>query len=128
MKANLKHFVSPKFLFSCICGYIKCFSFINNFVTDGCKDVISEVVEPVEKLSTPLNTSWGIVKTLYLTSQQLMPPFQYLGLHDRARRARSAKYISKAIYNACKVCITQLNVLVCIHKLSKMYICSKIHF
>uniref|UniRef100_A0A1B6FE92 oligopeptidase A n=1 Tax=Cuerna arida TaxID=1464854 RepID=A0A1B6FE92_9HEMI len=68
----------------------------------GCTDVVKEVIEPLEKISASLDTSWGIVKNLYLTSSQLMPATTYVPLHHRARRARASKFYSKAIYTACK--------------------------
>uniref|UniRef100_A0A1B6E4N2 Peptidase M3A/M3B catalytic domain-containing protein n=1 Tax=Clastoptera arizonana TaxID=38151 RepID=A0A1B6E4N2_9HEMI len=75
-----------------------------NIEKDGIKNIVSDVLEPLEKLAAPLNSSWGIVKTLYLTNQKFMPASKYLNVHDRARRARSGKYYSKTIYNACKEC------------------------
>lgn len=72
-------------------------------VSAGCSDVVREVIEPLEKINAPLETSWGIIKNLFMTNTRLMPATTYIPLHHRARRARSSKYYSKAIYNACKV-------------------------
>lgn len=73
---------------------------------DGCSDVIKEILEPLEKLGGPLDTSWGVLKTLYLADQKLMPSFNYISVHERARRARSSKFYSVAIYNCFKECDT----------------------
>jgi len=75
-----------------------------NIEKAGCDDVVKEIIEPIEKINAPLDTSWGIIKTLYLAKTTVMPPSAYVPLHHRARRARSAKFYSKPIYEACKAC------------------------
>nr|CAD7592199.1 unnamed protein product [Timema genevievae] len=60
------------------------------------------VLDPLEVLGAPLDTTWGLVKTLYLTNSKLMPTNCYMGIHDRARRARATKFNSLPIYTACK--------------------------
>ncbi|XP_054285847.1 oligopeptidase A [Macrosteles quadrilineatus] len=75
-----------------------------NVETAGCTNLVKEVIEPIEKISASLDTSWGIIKTLYLAKTTVMPSSTYVPLHHRARRARSAKFYSKAIYEACKEC------------------------
>jgi oligopeptidase A len=57
---------------------------------------------PLEEINTPLETTWGLAKTLYLGNKTLMPTKQYLTIHDRARRARATKFNSQAIYYAIK--------------------------
>ncbi|CAG2061797.1 unnamed protein product [Timema podura] len=61
-----------------------------------------DVLDPLEVLGAPLDTTWGLVKTLYLTNSKLMPTNCYMGIHDRARRARATKFNSLPIYTACK--------------------------
>lgn len=60
-------------------------------------------MEPVEKLSAPLDASWGTARTLYVTDSSKMPPDVYKQVHMRARKARALKFQSKPIYEACKV-------------------------
>nr|CAD7194025.1 unnamed protein product [Timema douglasi] len=61
-----------------------------------------DVLDPLEILGAHLDTTWGLVKTLYLTNSKLMPTNCYMGIHDRARRARATKFNSLPIYTACK--------------------------
>lgn len=65
-------------------------------------DVFKEVIEPLEKLGVPMENAWGLVKTLYLADQKLMPGSRYMTIHERARRIRSNKFNSLPIYKACK--------------------------
>lgn len=60
------------------------------------------VVEPIEKLEVPLQTTWGISKVLYSGNQSLMPTNCYLNIHKRSWTAISQKYVSKPIYEAAK--------------------------
>ncbi|KAG5683892.1 hypothetical protein PVAND_013152 [Polypedilum vanderplanki] len=66
------------------------------------KDLFSEVLDPLEKLTTPIENTWGLAKTLYLGNSTLMPTKSYLTIHDRACRVRAAKFNSLPIYNAIK--------------------------
>lgn len=66
-------------------------------------------MDPLEKLSAPLDTAWGVARTLYVTDSERMPSETYQQIHKRARKSRSLKFQSKPIYEACKV--TVLGVL-----------------
>ncbi|CRK96720.1 CLUMA_CG009867, isoform A [Clunio marinus] len=66
------------------------------------KDVFTEVFNPLEEISSPLDTTWGLSKTLYLGNSTLMPTKSYLTIHDRARRVRVAKFFSQPIHLALK--------------------------
>ncbi|XP_015523020.2 probable cytosolic oligopeptidase A [Neodiprion lecontei] len=65
-------------------------------------DIFNDVLNPMDDLAIPLDTTWGLAKTLYLGNQSLMPTKCYMNIHERARNARSSKYIIKPIYQACK--------------------------
>lgn len=65
-------------------------------------NVFKEVIEPLEKLGVPMDNAWGLVKTLYLADQNLMPGDRYMTIHERARRIRSNKFNSLPIFRACK--------------------------
>ncbi|CAH0546258.1 unnamed protein product [Brassicogethes aeneus] len=67
-----------------------------------CKDVFNDVFKPLEQVGAPLDMTWGLSKTLYLGNSSKMPTKSYLGIHDRARRARTSKYNSVPIYNVAK--------------------------
>jgi hypothetical protein len=66
------------------------------------QNVFMEVLDPLEKYGAPLDTTWGLVKTLYLTNKDLMPVRAYVNIHDKARRSRALKFNSEPIYAACK--------------------------
>ena len=61
------------------------------------------IIEELDKLESPLNTSWGAVKTLFTVKNDEMNANIYLKIHERARKARAHKFISQPIYQACKV-------------------------
>lgn len=65
-------------------------------------DVIKDILLPLEMLSAPLETTWGVAKTLYLGNSSKMPTKSYMTIHERARNARRAKFNSVPIYNALK--------------------------
>ncbi|GAB0095431.1 uncharacterized protein DMENIID0001_108160 [Sergentomyia squamirostris] len=65
-------------------------------------DVFREIIDPLEQISSPLETTWGLAKTLYLGNSVLMPTKSYITIHDRARRARIAKFSSMNIFKAVK--------------------------
>ena len=60
-------------------------------------------MDPLEKLGAPLDTAWGVARTLYVTDSERMPSDTYKQIHNRARKARALKFQSKPIYEACKV-------------------------
>ncbi|XP_064092424.1 uncharacterized protein LOC135205590 [Macrobrachium nipponense] len=60
------------------------------------------IIEELDKLESPLNTSWGTVKTLFTVKNNEMNANMYLKIHERARKARAHKFISQPIYQACK--------------------------
>uniref|UniRef100_A0A182N0P5 Peptidase M3A/M3B catalytic domain-containing protein n=1 Tax=Anopheles dirus TaxID=7168 RepID=A0A182N0P5_9DIPT len=65
-------------------------------------DVIKDIIVPLEATGAPLETTWGIAKTLYLGNSSRMPTKSYLTIHERARGARRAKFNSVPIYRALK--------------------------
>ena len=76
---------------------------IHSFPENPTKNVFMEVLDPLEKYGAPLDTTWGLVKTLYLANKDLMPVRAYVSIHDKARRSRALKFNSEHIYSACKV-------------------------
>lgn len=66
------------------------------------KDLFGDVFNPLEEIASPLDTTWGLAKTLYLGNSTLMPTKSYLTIHDRARRVRASKFNSLPIYYAVK--------------------------
>lgn len=69
---------------------------------EGVGDLFKEVLDPVEEISNPMETTWGLAKTLYLGNSSLMPTKSYLTIHDRARRSRALKFNSPVIYYTIK--------------------------
>ncbi|XP_073999508.1 oligopeptidase A [Rhodnius prolixus] len=65
-------------------------------------ELFDDIVDPVEECGTKLESTWGLVKALYIADKKKMPSESYLSLHERARRARSLKYNSRHIYNFFK--------------------------
>lgn len=65
-------------------------------------DINKDVLEPLEISSAPFQLTWAISKTLYLGNKTGVPTKTYLPIHERARRARSAKYNNVKIYEAIK--------------------------
>lgn len=78
----------------------KCIFFISG---EKKLNIFEDVLDPIEKLEIPLQTTWGISKNLYLGNQSLMPTKCYFSIHKRAWQAISYKYNSKPIYQACKM-------------------------
>lgn len=68
------------------------------------KDVVREILYPLEHFSAPLETTWGLAKTLYLGNSTLMPTKNYLTIHERGRRARQSKFCSATIFNTLNKC------------------------
>ncbi|KAK4876624.1 hypothetical protein RN001_009130 [Aquatica leii] len=64
------------------------------------KDVFTNVLDPIENIGAPLDTTWGLSKTLYLGNSTLMPTKSYLAIHDRARKSRATKFNSPYIFKA----------------------------
>lgn len=66
--------------------------------TENVKDIFTDIINPLEVINCPLETTWGLAKTLYLGNSTLMPTKSYLTIHERSRRARSTKFNSLPIY------------------------------
>ncbi|XP_023940907.2 uncharacterized protein LOC112047866 [Bicyclus anynana] len=66
----------------------------------NCKNAFVEVFQPLEKLDSQLELTWGMAKTLYLGNSCLMPTKSYIQIHERAHKARSTKFNSVPIYQA----------------------------
>jgi oligopeptidase A len=79
---------------------------VNNPFTDKDYNVeFEDVIHPLEELSAPLESVWGVAKTLHFTSSKVMPQKSYHTIHEKARKAKMLKFNSKPIYEACKVYI-----------------------
>ncbi|XP_070506493.1 oligopeptidase A [Chironomus tepperi] len=65
-------------------------------------DIFKEVLDPIEEITTGLENTWGLAKTLYLGNSSLMPTKSYLTIHDRACRVRAQKFNSLPVYYAIK--------------------------
>lgn len=77
--------------------------YIEKFLSDNnneVSDVFKELIEPIEKEFSPLETTWGLAKTIYLGNSTLMPTKSYLSIHDRARKATAMKFNSMPIFRA----------------------------
>lgn len=68
----------------------------------GSADIFKDVFQVLEEMVAPLDLTWGLSKTLYLGNSSLMPTTSYLAIHDRAKRARAAKFNSPIIYESVK--------------------------
>uniref|UniRef100_A0A336M3W8 CSON011765 protein n=1 Tax=Culicoides sonorensis TaxID=179676 RepID=A0A336M3W8_CULSO len=94
---------------------------IENYLKENkqINDVFKEVIEPIEHEFSPLETTWGLAKTIYLGNSTLMPTKSYLSIHDRARKASAMKFnslpiyqtITKALENPSKFNDEQIRVL-----------------
>lgn len=67
-------------------------------------------MHPIEEAYLPLETTWGIAKTLYFGNQSMMPTKCYLGIHERATRAIANKFGSKPLFKACKEALENKNI------------------
>lgn len=65
-------------------------------------NVVETIFNPLENVTTELETIWGIAKTLYLGNSSKMPTKYYLNIHERAKRARSSKFHNFIIYDCIK--------------------------
>lgn len=74
----------------------------------NCKNAFVEIFQPLEKLDSQLELTWGMAKTLYLGNSSLMPTKSYIQIHERAHRARSSKFNSIPIFHAA---VTEKNRL-----------------
>lgn len=66
----------------------------------NCKNAFVEIFQPLEKLDSQLELTWGMAKTLYLGNSSLMPTKSYIQIHERAHKARSSKFNSIPIFQA----------------------------
>ena len=73
-------------------------------------NIFKEVFQVLEEIGAPLDLTWGLAKTLYLGNSTLMPTKSYLSIHDRAKRARAAKFNSTPIYECVKKELLKENV------------------
>lgn len=62
-------------------------------------NVYADILDPFEHAIKDLETTWGVAKALYLGSSTLMPTTYYLNIHERAQRARAARFNSKPIFD-----------------------------
>lgn len=69
---------------------------------EGKQGLYNNVLNNLEHMAAPLDTTWGLAKTLYLGHRSLMPTKCYLTIHERAKRARATKFNSPEIYNLFK--------------------------
>ncbi|KAH1018599.1 hypothetical protein HUJ05_006337 [Dendroctonus ponderosae] len=74
----------------------------NKLTNSQCSDAFKDIIDPIEKLGNIMETTWGLSKTLYLGNNTLMPTSSYVAIHERARRARAAKYTSKTVHSVLK--------------------------
>lgn len=72
-------------------------------------DIFRDVIDPLERFWAPLETTWGLAKTLYLGNSTLMPTKSFSTIHDRAQKARVAKFNSLPIYNAIKAAYEEVS-------------------
>ncbi|XP_053690088.1 uncharacterized protein LOC128738756 [Sabethes cyaneus] len=72
---------------------------------EGGLDVIKDILLPLEEVVAPLETTWGVAKTLYLGNSSKMPTKSYMTIHERARAARRFKFNSLPIYDALQEAI-----------------------
>ncbi|XP_017778005.1 PREDICTED: probable cytosolic oligopeptidase A [Nicrophorus vespilloides] len=73
-------------------------------------DFFKDIIDPLEKMGTSLDMTWGLSKTLYLGNSSLMPTKSYLAIHDRAKKARATKYNSPLIYRAAQSNVKKVEV------------------
>ncbi|KAJ8683850.1 hypothetical protein QAD02_019642 [Eretmocerus hayati] len=65
-------------------------------------DFFKDVLEPLENLEIPLQTSMNISRLLFLGQAALMPQSVYIGILQRGQIAVQSKYNSKPIFELCK--------------------------
>ncbi|KAI9557823.1 hypothetical protein GHT06_014572 [Daphnia sinensis] len=74
----------------------------NQLTEPGSCVTFESIMDPLERLSAPLDAAWGVARTMYVTDSERMPSEIYKQIHKRARKSRSLKFQSKPIYEACK--------------------------
>ncbi|KAF7996793.1 hypothetical protein HCN44_002439 [Aphidius gifuensis] len=72
-------------------------------------NIVDVVINPLEEINVPIETTWGIAKTLFFGNQSLMPTKYYQSINKRMTQARSTKHTSLPIYNACKEYLSKNN-------------------
>jgi len=72
--------------------------------------VFNDWLHPIEETYLPLETTWGIAKTLYFSNQSLMPTKYYMGIHERATRSIASKFGSAPLFKACKEALDNNNI------------------
>ncbi|XP_032678054.1 probable cytosolic oligopeptidase A [Odontomachus brunneus] len=65
-------------------------------------DVFNDLLHTIEDTYLPLETTWGIAKTLYFGNQSVMPTKSYMGIHERAIRAAASKFSNISLYRVFK--------------------------
>lgn len=81
-----------------------------NISNSSLNNAVEDIFNPIERLQSSLEATWGVAKTLYFGNSTLMPTKSYLTIHERARRATSLRFNSYPIWNS-------------INKLSRYDIC-----
>ena len=66
-------------------------------------DIFEDVIDNFEESGAQFEATWGLLKTLFIVDNKLISPDYYIPLHEKAREARSMKYVSRHIYNLFKV-------------------------
>ncbi|XP_063976815.1 uncharacterized protein LOC135162371 [Diachasmimorpha longicaudata] len=69
-------------------------------------DIVNQVLHPIEELSVPLETTWGVTKALYFGNQSLMPTKYYMSIHNCMIRTHIAKYTSVPLHQAFRNALT----------------------
>uniref|UniRef100_A0A8D8V6F9 Organellar oligopeptidase A, chloroplastic/mitochondrial n=2 Tax=Cacopsylla melanoneura TaxID=428564 RepID=A0A8D8V6F9_9HEMI len=64
--------------------------------------VFSKIFDSIEKLNTEFDNTWALLRHLYFTSKNTMPPNIFFGIHNRAKQARYTKFALKNVYESCK--------------------------
>ncbi|XP_029164650.1 probable cytosolic oligopeptidase A [Nylanderia fulva] len=83
---------------------------LENVATNEDLDIFKDWLDPIEDSYLPLETTWGIAKTLYFGNQSLMPTKCYMGIHERATRAVASKFGSAPLFKACKEAFDNKNI------------------
>ncbi|XP_063705968.1 uncharacterized protein LOC134835047 [Culicoides brevitarsis] len=73
------------------------------------EDIFGELINPIEKEVIPLETTWGLAKTIYMANSTLMPTKSYLSIHNRAFKATTMRFNSLPIFTAVKKALVTKN-------------------
>lgn len=65
-------------------------------------DIFKELIDPIENDVLPLETTWGLAKTIYMANSTLMPTKSYLSIHNRAFKATALRFYSFPIFTAVR--------------------------